>query len=56
MWSHDTHMICPQGTKQDIMYGGVRLVPGVVILVIFCHEMDQSSGEDFNPLATEFDV
>ena len=38
------------------MNGGVRLVPRVMVAVVFRHEMNQPRREDFNPLATEFDV
>ena len=38
------------------MYGSLRFIPGVVVTIIFRHEMHETSGLDFNPLTTEFYV
>ena len=49
-------MICPEGAEEDVVNGGVRFVPGVVMAVVFGHEVNQTSRQNFNPLSTEFYV
>ena len=49
-------MISPQGTKQHIVNGRVRFIPGIVVAVILSHEVNEACWEDFHPLPAKFDV
>ena len=46
-------MVCPEGAQDEVVYGGVWLVPGVVETIVLCLEMNKSIWLNPNPLPRE---
>jgi len=45
-----THVVCPERPQDDVMYGGLWFVPGVVVAIVLCLEVCQTCRLHLCPL------